>query len=409
MIKYHYIIFTIISIRIFTLNLQYAGLNLLAPAFLGLFFLLSVFKNSTLSIRALSNKMMMLNYLILCLFFISSIIGWMNGFELSISLSFLLKYVVILFLCYFGFIAASRGYKASLFYFILILNICNFFALLSYFGLGKNEVVNNIVRPIGIVGYSEVMSHISLFSLLFYFYLQSCEKWILQGTYRIIVAFSLILALVTLLLSSTLKNILVLPVGVFFILFFSGFGFSRLLKVTLLGAIIASPIIVYYGADLFIRLDKVVTAGIDLDIKKGDMVQSTFMFRVLHWKLLLTDWYNNYFYLGAGVGNVPFMKGFGYERGFKLDAHGDIVKFICELGVVGGAIFALIYYKFIRLLFSELPFSTLSVFCLSVILTFTIVGVAGKVFYSAYNLYFLSFLVGLSFGVSDSSRKRRQV
>jgi hypothetical protein len=397
--KVIHIVFIIISLRLFTLNVDVPLFSYIAPALLGALFLVHIFQNPKAGIEALACK---INYVHLGMgfvFFMSVLVTLSNNMNLLASISFLLRYFVIFWLCYFGFVYARNPEGTAMYkWFIVLLIVLNVAALTSLVGLGRVELVDGVKRPVGFVGFSEVMSHLSLFSVLFSCYIYLNEKTKLKVNWRVANILLLLVAVLSLFASSTLKNILMLPPAMFLLLLFSGVSFFKLIRFSFAFFILLFPLVMLMGGHLIERIEQTVNVGVDLDIAEGDAVQSSFAFRVLHWKLLLTDWYSNYFYFGGGIENVQNMKGFGYYRGLRLDAHSDIVKLICELGLFGIIIFSIFYIKLLLLLNRLRHFTSLAGFCICCILTFSVVASSGKVFFSAFNLYLMPLLIGYCFG-----------
>jgi len=398
---------SVVAFRLFTLNIDLPGFSLIAPLLLGGLFVIHLVQNeSPCRMLALKSPLILNNFKMLLLFLASVIVAYMSGIGLSESIATLLRCFLIFLLCYFGYVHGFCNVGNLLQkWLIAILIALNLAAITSLVGIGKVEIVDDIPRPVGLVGFSEVMSHLSLFSVLFSLYIILQERKSYCIEWRYLTYLLLFLSVLSLFLSSTLKNVLMLPPAILLLLWLSGFPVRRILRLSFAFFIVCLPAFIYLGAATIERIESTFIAGIDLELNEGDAVQSSLGFRIVHWKLLLTDWYNNYFYFGSGAGNVLNMKGFGYYRGLRLDAHSDIVKFICELGLVGMSFFTYLLVKLLVYLKRILPHSHMAGFCICCIITFSIIASSGKVFYSAFNLYLLSILIGYSFGQVKKKEK----
>ncbi len=395
-----HIVFILVFIRILTLNIASPLIGYITPLLLIALFFLHLPKKTSIGNAALVSPISMINYGMLLLFFFSIMVAMSNGMNYLSSIGYFFRYLVIFCLCYFGYVSAIRYqlYEPQKWVLIILITV-NVFALLSLFGIGKVELVDGIKRPVGLVGFSEVMSHLSMFSVIFSLYLLLNEKNHYNSTWLIAIYILLALSLLSLISSSTLKNILLLPFSVLLLLFFAGRSLIQLIRILFLLIIIATPVVFIFGDAFLQRAHEALSVGVDVGAEEGDVIGSSLIFRIVHWKLLLTDWYENYFYLGSGTDNVQNMKGFGHYKGLRLDAHSDFVKFVCELGVIGVSFFYLLYFRLIYLLNRLRKSVPLAGFCLTIIITFSIVAIFGKVFYSAFNLYILSILIGYSFGI----------
>ena len=404
------LVMIVVALRVFTLNFSFVGASFFAPALLAALFFAHVLQTKD----SLSNKVFLGGFLVkfnlcmLVLFSFSVWVSFLNGFDALESFATVLRYLIISFLCYFGYIhgfnSASLGLEKV---FVVVLLPINLVAVTSVFGFGRFEIVEGVVRPVGLVGYSEVMSHLSLFSALFSLYLFVRLAGRLSFLWVFLNVLLLLLSLLSLVLSSTLKNVLMLPPGILMLLYFSGVSAPKLLRTIFVCFALCIPIFAYFGGAVYERVVITFATGVPLGLEEGDVVESSLAFRLLHWKLLLDDWYGSYFYFGAGSGSVPDMKGFGHYRGFRLDAHSDVVKFLCEYGIVGFSAFLLLFLSLLKRLKRILPDVPVASFCLSCILTFVVVGFFGKVFFSAFNLYFLSILIGYAFGQAKYKELKR--
>lgn len=320
-----------------------------------------------------------------------------NGFSVLISLQEVLRFFVILILIFFGyFFGYQRKDYALIKWVLLILILVNAFALLSLIGIGHSEIIDGAIRPVGVAGSSEVMSHLSLFSVLFSIFLLFSLK--LSQNLKSVVIILLFMSLMTLSLSGTLKNTLMLFPSLVILAYFMGLRTHKIIFAFLILALFLSPIMVLNSLHVFDRLDSIISAGVNINIQEGDIVENSLAFRILHWKMLISDFYQNYLYLGVGAGNSKFMNGFGSHEGFTLEPHNDVLKYLLEFGIFGFFAFSILFIKVIRELLKNVKFEEFARFSLSCILSFMVVAFFGKVFFSAFNMYILSVLVGFSCG-----------
>jgi len=156
----------------------------------------------------------------------------------------------------------------------------------------------------------------------------------------------------------------------------------------------------FIETEIYSRLVVVWDAGIQTEIAPGERVDSSLVWRFIHWSKLFNDWAQNYYLTGAGFGQVVNLNGFKTPDGRGFEAHSDIVTLILEFGLL----FILpVLYCFYRLF--SLPFQLYSATQQKIFRVLFLCGISliisssfGNVFYSLACMYFFWFFVGWSEG-----------
>lgn len=279
------------------------------------------------------------------------------------------------------------------------LTVCNVGGIASVLGALPSQLIDGIVRPVGFVGAPQTMAHIALFSVIFFcfrFYvLYFRDRW--KRGWRVAL-FQLLLGVVMVVLSATLKVALMMPVAILLLSLLLFRQKSVAVVVSVIVIAVAGIFVIFFGSGLTERLDLISASEVNLQITPGQKSEDSLEFRIIHWKLLLDSWRDGYMILGVGLGNAPELKGFGWFLGHNLDPHNDVLKVLLELGIIGAMFVSLLWFRLVQALLRAAQSDPLSAFCFCTIVTFTVVALAGKVFFTAFNLYFFSLLLGFSFG-----------
>jgi hypothetical protein len=252
-------------------------------------------------------------------------ISQFNNKELIFSLTDVFKFLTMnsIFVVFFytgwrGHIIGVNRALVSLVFLHVLIGVVGYFI-----GLGRE--FGGIYRPYGIIGSVNVLANLALFSSAFF-----GAKAILarKMTFSMIIfLFSLILVF----LSATLKNVLVLcALPVLYVLMTSKKPIKSLFYIIII--VIPTLVLLAITTPVLDRLNEALVAGVSLNVTQGDQLESSAQWRILHWSLLLKDWYFNFFWQGAGVGQVTQMNALKTASGDGYNAHSDFVGFFVELG-----------------------------------------------------------------------------
>jgi len=105
---------------------------------------------------------------------------------------------------------------------------------------------------------------------------------------------------------------------------------------------------------LFQRLETINISSAVFSVEEGDILNNSFEWRLLHWRLLLNDWVNNYFYFGVGIGNAVHMRALKGDDGVGFNPHNDWILFLVEFGVVAVSVFFFTLWRMVRLAIATL-------------------------------------------------------
>lgn len=258
---------------------------------------------------------------------LSVMVGQLNDFSLVPSL---VDYVKILtFQSLFilgGYTACVEKYENRFYNYILILVFIHISSGILSPILGVGKEVDGIVRYAGLAGKINILANFALFFSVFYFVLFKSKKKFVYCVLFLMAAFCVVL-------TGTMKNLLVLIV----IISFLWIKESKYKTASLLMLVVVFfPIMFYFilSSSIVDRVDEFVNYGINFDVAAGDKVGNSMNWRILHWKFLLTDWYENYFWFGSGIGHYGQINGIKTDSNITFDPHNDYIKFMIEYGVI---------------------------------------------------------------------------
>lgn len=147
---------------------------------------------------------------------------------------------------------------------------------------------------------------------------------------RIIHLILMLITVALLGLNSSLKSIVVL-IGAFafyFIIYKKRFKYLFFLVGLSLVFVIINP-------EVYLRIESILKASYDTEKIYGTVLENSFQWRVLQWYQLITDWWHNYTFFGAGLGQETVLKGYVNSEGVPYIAHSDFVKLLIETGIIG--------------------------------------------------------------------------
>ncbi len=344
-----------------------------------------------LFLRAASCRFVLINVVIAVLLLVSAALVAMRGGNVVASGEVVLKQVLLIACLMAGIMAGARHYASAILALDIFLIVYVASGILGLVQLAPYEVVDGIVRPIGLAGYSEVMGHVTMFALLY-----GVGMWLMRPR-RVRHLVLAGLSVVLLLFSSHLKNILIgIPALLLLLRVYERLTVAQGLGLTAMVVVLAGVAVAEGGTLPFVvRIKELVEGGLPNDLVSATVAQNSAQFRLIHWRMLLGDWYEHYFLFGTGPGNVYDLRGFGYELGHRLAAHSDLVGFVVELGVVLSPLFFLLIIRMAWLLYKlgdrTAPFRMLFVIYVALVGA----SLAGSVYFSAAHLYLFWFVVGV--------------
>lgn len=332
------------------------------------------------------------NYLfLLAILIASTCIAYLNKLPLVNSISALVKFLLMGGFFVLGFILCTYGkQKLALFCIALSILMHLLFGLFGYF-LGFGVEINGDLRPTGIAGQVNILANLALFACVFYGARSFCE----QEKNKIGLFLIALIALIMIFFSGTLTNVgsLIGAIVVYAIL-----GTQRKFLTVTLMIVIATPIMYFLAIYTPIgdRIIEAVTAGIDVDLEEGDKLESSLQWRVLHWKLLLDDWYQRFAISGAGFGQIVNLNALKTSSGKGYSAHSDWIEFWVELGPILFILFIWGFCKMLSPLYKQSKLrDPLSFALFFAFISQCIAMLGGPVFFSVSFFYYFWVLLGI--------------
>jgi O-antigen ligase len=80
----------------------------------------------------------------------------------------------------------------------------------------------------------------------------------------------------------------------------------------------------------------------------GEKLDNSLQWRLLQWRMLITDWHEKHKLTGAGIGQETKLEGIKKPDGEPFISHSDFVKILIETGVLGFVTFLFIVLGFYR-------------------------------------------------------------
>jgi hypothetical protein len=385
------IFLSLFFMKMFIIKKIFILINIMIPAILGVLSLIVLGKQKNYRKHLVSNKVFQYLTLLFILSFLSVSVGLFNGFSFINALSFSSKFLMIIFIFissfYLGMYMNKKYFQITI-SIILYLHVC---AGIIFYFLGYGEIIDDILRPIGLFEYPNHLANITSFSFFFFliFYIET-KKVFSFHIFGIIFSFLLII------LSASLKNLLVLfPVLLMY--FFLKKGFKGIIYfISLIVPLIILILILFPDLSVFQRLSELSLNSLEYEVKTGEKLESSFQWRMLHWSLLVKDWWSNYLYFGGGLGQSVNMNGLKMPNGDGFAPHSDIIRFIIEYGIVFATIFFFIMIKFYMLFKENMKtYNTPNyIFIFLIYINFILSGFGGNVFYTLAFIYLFWMYVG---------------
>ncbi|OEE04357.1 hypothetical protein OC5_03115 [Vibrio cyclitrophicus ZF264] len=336
---------------------------------------------------------------LILILFVSIFISSFNGLIFSDSIEAFLKFFIIFSSLNLGLLCGKKIERNAYFkviYYSLFTHVL-LGILLSKFGFVHE--VHGVERITGISGGVQIYANLISFLFVLSYYLIFYKVNFISRNFLIIAIITCILAFA---MSNTLKNfaVSILVISIPYL-----FNKKKFFKFLLFSLFILIPLVVVSfpylkELSLFERIQSIYDAGLSTQLAPGEKLESSLIWRLIHWKLLLIDWFENYFFFGSGVGQSVNMNALVTANGNGFEAHSDIVTFVVEFGLVLTPIivFMMFYplYNSCKLALSNKDDITICV--LFAFLSSFIASFFGNVFYSLANIYYLWFFVGWTLG-----------
>jgi len=331
--------------------------------------------------------------IIFSIVFCSALIGIYNQFPITQSISLLLKFLLMGSFMFLGFVMVLYGKRQmALVVFAIAIIIHLHAGIVGYF-LDVGVIKDDVFRPTGMTGRVSILANIALFSCIFY-----GVRAILSNRNRVFSIYIALISFTTIIMCGTLKNLAALlgAVGVFAIL--SAKRKVLTIFIILFVSIPTMYVLVFY-TPIGERIIEAFVAGVEIEVEEGEKLESSLQWRVLHWKLLLDDWYARFFWHGSGLGQEVNMNALKLTSGKGFSAHSDWIKFFIELGPILFCYFVYMHIKLVKPIYeqskSREPFDTALFYTF---VSMVIAMLAGPVYDTVSFFYCFWFLLGISSG-----------
>jgi hypothetical protein len=332
--------------------------------------------------------------------FLSCICAMFYGLPIIDSALALSKLIIIFLILFFSYLCGMSS-RALLYFKVVI--FCLFIHVLLGIvlkPLGFVEEIHGATRLLGLTGGVQVFANIAML-LFVYSTVSVILKDYKMFSLPLLILF-VVVSLLAMVMSNTLKNFAAALLTISFLFLVD---FRKAMKWLIpLGVVFIISIPLLYSwfmeSEIYGRLLIVWEAGIKTELEPGEKLESSLVWRFIHWSKLFNDWGQNYYVTGAGFGQITNINGLKTPDGRGYEAHSDLVTIILEFGLV----FVLPILYCFYLLFS-LPLKLYNTTHLKVFRVMYLCGLSliisssfGNVFYSLACMYFFWFFVGWSEG-----------
>lgn len=271
-----------------------------------------------------------------------TIIGVINGYSIFTSVSTYIKLLTCQCIFIFGCVSYSIVNARKWFFLIVFSSV--FIHLIAgafgpLFSLGVEEI-DGVLRYSGLAGKINILANFALFfAVLFYVYYDSSRNNLT------LLAF--LLSVLVVFVTGTVKNAIIL---VLFISYLSLVKSNRKAIIIPLFVLVIVPVGVYIFQHTSIsdRVSEFVETGISINIEQGEKVGNSFNWRLMHWRMLINDWYHEHFWFGTGLGHYVVLDALTTQSGTTFDPHNDWIKFLLEFGVIGFIFFSYFIWRLLK-------------------------------------------------------------
>ena len=330
--------------------------------------------------------------LMLTVFLVSAICGVVMGMPVQDAATACLRAFTMALVLIGAYLSTLYGLQKMAEVVLLAAVVIHVGAALVLYPFGVGEEVGGYFRPSGIAGSTQLVANIAAFGVVLYAARLMCGGKNDRTVAIIVIALSATFVVVGL----TLKNFIAVS-AIVFLMVWRNQSRHRVL-ISIAGVMILAATATYALVALPIgeRLAEVAQGGVDLDVVQGDKLESSLMWRLLHWSLLVQDWYDRFLVTGAGFGQVQNMRGLKTYFGDGYIAHSDWVGLFVELGPVLFVVFALSLARIYGVAKSAAVAGHLEYQGVRYsLLLFILMALAGNVFYSVAFAYLFWFALGL--------------
>jgi hypothetical protein len=323
------------------------------------------------------------------------VVAAFNGFLLADSMTALSRILTMIAVLVGAALLAGMGEAVAghrVLYATFVLHIAA--AIVLYFA-GVGYEIGGVLRPTGLTGRPQLIANIASLAIIYYL----CRMLHVDGRMTPGATAAVILGLAFVALSGTLKNfVAVIVVAVLALAAWRG-RHRRTMAVVGTVLLALAAYLAWLELPIGERLTAAIQAGLTADVSLGDKLESSMMWRALHWRLLLQDWFANYFWTGAGIGQVTSLHALRTDSGAGFIAHSDWIGLLVELGPILFAVVVLAHvgiYRRATALVRDgyLDFQPVRL----VFLLFVLMATVGNILYSAAYQYQFWWLAGLAAG-----------
>ncbi|MCS0430616.1 MULTISPECIES: O-antigen ligase family protein [Vibrio] len=321
----------------------------------------------------------------------STAIGVIQGYSLLTSVSTYIRLVTCQCIFIFGCLSYSIPRVRKWFFVVVFLSVFIHLiagALGPVLALGAEEI-DGVVRYSGLAGKINILANFALFfAVLFYVYYDSSKSNLT------LLAF--LLSVFVVFVTGTVKNAIIL---ILFISYLSLVKSNRKIIIIPLFFIIIVPIGIYIfqHTSISARVSEFVETGISINIEQGEKVGNSFNWRLMHWRLLLSDWFNEHFWFGTGLGHYVVLDALTTQSGITFDPHNDWIKFLLEFGFLGFLFFIYFLWRLLQFTFYLSNKDPLSKGVFYSLCASLIAMLSANVVYSLPIFYYFWALLGFSY------------
>ncbi|MGL6315411.1 O-antigen ligase family protein [Vibrio sp. WXL103] len=329
-------------IKTVLVSIESITVGIIIPVIIDVLIMLMVFGSKIfwdkLNKSGVIKNLILLNLILL--FFV--VIAYANQYSLFISIATYIRLLtcqcIFLFGCVSYSIVKARKWFIVIVAFSVLLHL--FAGILGPFIYLGGEEIDGIMRYSGLAGKVNILANFALFfSVLFYVFYDSSKKSIYL--------FLFILSVSVVFVTGTVKNALIV---VFIVSYLSLIKSNKKIFIIPLFLVVLVPVgfYVFQSTSISERVSEFVETGISVNIERGEKVGNSLNWRLLHWRILLSNWYTDHFWFGTGLGQYAELEALTTQSGITFDPHNDWLKVLLEVGVVGFLSFGYFIFRLFK-------------------------------------------------------------
>ena len=280
--------------------------------------------------------------LIVLLSILSVTISIPHTAQIMNSIMTLTKLFIMLAVAFLGFVCGQH--KLSNLYLKVVIVSLTIHVLIGpvLIPFGIFEEVHGTIRAVGLSGGVQIYSNLAMILFVFSTVLLFKKNNLFN---KHIITLLWLVGAIGLYYSATLKNfaaaLFVLSIPILFSrkYIFTAFPLVILSIILLLNQFSGPLMQTSVGQ----RIKVVWEAGIRTNLRPGEKLESSLVWRLIHWSKLTNDWLESHLVLGSGFGQVVYMDGLKTPDGRGYEAHSDVVTVVVEYGLFFAPIFVLLF------------------------------------------------------------------